>query len=195
LFVELDDPAISDGLVHLQVYGYSSFLHGELNRTFLRWPLKSAFFRRQFLGRLMLAQGFIHSADSGVVRLTLKKTPDGRPFLSARAMRCRHTLASTLRIGLKLLGNALRMRTLVLLPGLQYPKPGSGYHSGGTFPMREKPAHLETDLLGSLPSLPGVHIVDSSVLPSIPATTITMSVMANAHRIAVAACKLDSSCG
>jgi choline dehydrogenase-like flavoprotein len=29
-----------------------------------------------------------------------------------------------------------------------------------------------------------VHIIDSSVLPSIPATTITLTVMANAARIA-----------
>jgi choline dehydrogenase-like flavoprotein len=28
-----------------------------------------------------------------------------------------------------------------------------------------------------------VHAVDATVLPSIPATTITLTVMANAHRI------------
>jgi choline dehydrogenase-like flavoprotein len=31
-----------------------------------------------------------------------------------------------------------------------------------------------------------VPVVDSTVFPSIPATTITLSVMANAHRIASA---------
>ena len=191
VFVEMEDPTISEGLVHLQVYGYSSFLHNELNRTFLRWPLKSAFFRRQFLGRLMLAQGFIHSSDSGSVQLELKKGIDGKPFLSARTMRHGHTLATTLKIGLKLLRNCLKMRTLVLLPGLQYLKPGSSYHSGGTFPMHKNPKGLDTDLLGSLSSLPGIHIVDASVLPGIPATTVTMSVMANAHRIAVAVCRKD----
>jgi choline dehydrogenase-like flavoprotein len=28
-----------------------------------------------------------------------------------------------------------------------------------------------------------VHVVDASVLPSVPATTITYTIMANAHRI------------
>jgi choline dehydrogenase-like flavoprotein len=193
VFVEFDEPEISDHLVHLQVYGYSSFLHGELNHTFLRWPLKSSFFRRQFLGRLMIAQGFIHSVESGSLSLTLKKKPDGGPCLSARTMRSGHTLATTIKIGFKLLANAFKMRTLVLLPGLQYPKPGSGYHSGGTFPMRANPGPLETDILGSLPSLARVHLVDSSIFPSIAATSITMTAMANAHRIATTAVALDPS--
>jgi choline dehydrogenase-like flavoprotein len=37
-----------------------------------------------------------------------------------------------------------------------------------------------------------VHLVDASVLPSIPATSITFSVMANAHRIASTAAGFDS---
>jgi hypothetical protein len=35
-----------------------------------------------------------------------------------------------------------------------------------------------------------VHLVDASVLPSVPATTITLGVMANAHRIAATTCDL-----
>jgi len=191
--MELDDARISPYLVHLQIYGYSSFLHAELNRTFLKWFLKIPWFRRQFLGRLMIAQGFMHSDESGDVELTLKKSPTPGSFLSAKARRSGHTLATTLKVGLKLLRNTLNTRTLPLLPGLQFPKPGSGYHSGGTFPMRENPGKRETDILGRLPSLQRVHLVDSSVFPSIPATSITMSVMANAHRIATLASTLDES--
>ena len=50
--------------------------------------------------------------------------------------------------------------------------------------MKKAPGALETDALGRLSGLQRVHLVDASVLPSIPATTITLSVMANAHRIA-----------
>jgi choline dehydrogenase-like flavoprotein len=70
---------------------------------------------------------------------------------------------------------------------MQFAEPGRSYHSGGTFPMCQSPGRLETDALGQLPGLPGVHFVDASVLPSIPATTITLTVMANAHRIATQA--------
>ena len=60
---------------------------------------------------------------------------------------------------------------------------GRGYHSGGSFPMREHPASLESDLLGRPHGFSRVHIADATSFPTIPATTITMSAMANAHRI------------
>jgi choline dehydrogenase-like flavoprotein len=61
---------------------------------------------------------------------------------------------------------------------------GSSFHCGGTMPMRDAPRGLESDVLGRPAGFSRVHIVDASVLPTIPATTITFSVMANAHRIA-----------
>jgi choline dehydrogenase-like flavoprotein len=50
--------------------------------------------------------------------------------------------------------------------------------------MRENPGPLETDRLGSLSSLPGVHVVDSSVFPDISSFPTAFTAMANAHRIA-----------
>jgi choline dehydrogenase-like flavoprotein len=57
--------------------------------------------------------------------------------------------------------------------------------------MRARPQALETDPLGRLPGNDRVHLVDASVLTSIPGTSITFSVMANAHRIATLAGHLD----
>ena len=66
---------------------------------------------------------------------------------------------------------------------LQMGKPGRSFHAGGSFPMRSKPGAFETDTLRAPGGLRRVHAVDATVLPSIPATTITLTVMANAHRI------------
>jgi choline dehydrogenase-like flavoprotein len=38
--------------------------------------------------------------------------------------------------------------------------------------------------LGRLAAWDNIHLVDASVFPSVPATTFTLTVMANAHRIA-----------
>ena len=57
--------------------------------------------------------------------------------------------------------------------------------------MREKPGAFESDRLGRPHGWSRVHAVDATVLPSVPATTITFSVMANAHRIGWEAAKLD----
>ena len=189
-FIEVDDAKVSRHLVHMQIYGYSGFLHHELERTFLRWPLRISFFRRHFLGRLLVAQGFIHSSESGSIELTLKKKPDGNVYLDSRIRPSPRALATVLKLGWKLLKSTLRLRAIPLLPGLRVPNPGSGYHSGGSFPMREHPGELETDALGRLHGHPRVHIVDSSVLPSVPATSITFTTMANSHRIATAAADL-----
>lgn len=193
VFLEIDDPDVSEHLVHLQIYGYSTFLHHELKQTFLGLPLRFSGFRRHFLGRLLIAQGFIHSKESGSIALTLKKDSDGKVFLDARIQKSRLALVTTLRVGWKLLKQAFNLRSIPLIPGLQFPNPGSGYHSGGTFPMREHPQALETDTLGRLPGMDRVHLVDSSVLPSIPGTSITFSSMANSHRIATLAGQLDST--
>jgi choline dehydrogenase-like flavoprotein len=74
---------------------------------------------------------------------------------------------------------------------LQVAEPGRGFHCGGSFPMSLHPHQGETDVLGRPFGWKRIHVVDASVLPSIPATTITFSAMANAHRIACAAARLD----
>jgi choline dehydrogenase-like flavoprotein len=70
-----------------------------------------------------------------------------------------------------------------LFPMLQPGKPGRGFHSGGTFPMRSNPRPGESDIFGRPSGMKKIHVVDASVFPTVPATTITFTVMANAYRI------------
>lgn len=192
LFMEIDDPSISPHGVHLQLYGYSAFLREELERTFLRVPLRSDFFRREFLGRLMVAQGYLHSRHSGRISVSLLRGADGKDSLECQAHREFGTVWKVLRVGWMLFKQSLLTKALPLFPGVKIPSPGSSYHCGGSLPMRENPGEFETDMLGRLHGFPRVHIVDASVLPSIPATTVTFTLMANSHRIATLAQALDS---
>jgi choline dehydrogenase-like flavoprotein len=50
--------------------------------------------------------------------------------------------------------------------------------------MREHPSGLSSDVLGRPCGAERIHVVDSSVFPSIASTTIAFTAMANAHRIA-----------
>jgi hypothetical protein len=68
--------------------------------------------------------------------------------------------------------------------GLQTTLPGDSQHIGSTLPMTKSPGNYQTDLLGRPCGRGRVHLVDSSILPSIPATPITPTVMVNAIRIA-----------
>src|SRR5258706_55289 len=88
------------------------------------------------------------------------------------------------RIVFKLLKQCRRLGAIPLISMLEQGEPGRSFHSGVNFPMRREPRGFQTDLLGRPPGWRRVHAVDSTVFHSIPATTITLSVMANAHRIA-----------
>ena len=60
----------------------------------------------------------------------------------------------------------------------------SAYHVGCTMPMKSSQTNkLDTDFLGRIKSWKRVHIVDSSVFPSLPGTTIGLLLIANAYRI------------
>ena len=71
------------------------------------------------------------------------------------------------------------------LPLFPLAKLNSGaYHVGGTLPMKaEKSAPLDTDALGRVGTWQRIYVVDTSVFPSLPGTTIGLLAMANAYRI------------
>jgi hypothetical protein len=73
-----------------------------------------------------------------------------------------------------------------LLPLMRLSAAGKSYHWGGTFPHAGAAdgRRFTSDLVGRVEPWRRIHLVDASVFPSIPATTFTLSVMANAHRIA-----------
>lgn len=61
--------------------------------------------------------------------------------------------------------------------------PGGDIHYAGTFPMRLKPTLGETNALGEICGLEGIHIVDGACLPVLPEKPHTLTIMANADRI------------
>jgi ferredoxin len=71
-----------------------------------------------------------------------------------------------------------------VLPMVSLSAPGKSYHFGGSFPHATKPSGRESDTLGRVDSWRSIHLVDASVFPTVSATTFTLTIMANAHRIA-----------
>jgi len=62
-------------------------------------------------------------------------------------------------------------------------KLGHSQHFGSSLPMQEKAKQNSTDMLGRPYKMKNVHVIDTSILPTIPATPTTIIVMANAVRI------------
>jgi len=71
-----------------------------------------------------------------------------------------------------------------VLPMLSVSAAAKSYHFGGSFPHGLERTATTTDRLGRLAAWDHIHLVDASVFPNVPATTFTLTIMANAHRIA-----------
>ena len=190
LYMEIRDPKISKHLIHLEIFSFSDYLKGALMQTPLRFALGIPWVAEQFFGRVLIIQGFLHSEDSRTFSVELQADANGRPKLHLDVNKSGPGFAQTLKTGLKLLSQAHKLRGVPILPAVQFADPGRSYHSGGGFPMRKNPTEWETDTLGRLPGWDRIHLVDASTFPSIPATTMALNIMANAHRIGIAAAKL-----
>lgn len=153
-------------------------------------PLKhpaAAIATKQLLRRVTVGLGYLPSWASPAIRVTYRRaggqllpemtlaaTSGDRPQMFRTVMR-------------RLLKAAPKLDLWPLLPQSRLFGAAKSYHFGGSFPHAGhggSAARITTDRWGRLPEWDRVHLVDGSVFPSVPSTTFTLTVMANAHRIA-----------
>ncbi len=184
LFIEILDPNTNEKTSHIQIYTFNDLYALDIRKRFGHFSKFLKPLINLLSQRLIVAQGFLHSDHSDGIEVRLNKNGDNTSLQLKKRNNNRSARAvSTARNKLSKL--ALMSGLLPLLPLIRYGNVGSSFHCGSTFPMRDNPTGIESDTLGRPAGLKRVFIVDASVLPSIPATTITLSVMANAHRIAM----------
>ena len=185
LFLEICNSKTRDKFVHCQVYPYGDYVLGPVKR--LVGASATRIFKimsRPILERLMIFQCFFHSDYSDTLLLELSDGDSGRVKTDVRGMNNPETATlenDFFRFLLKkrsLLGGIPLRQFSVFYP------PGGSAHIGSSFPMSTRPNENQSDLLGRVMGLKNIHVVDSTVLPSLPATTVTYAVMANAARIA-----------
>ena len=186
LFLTLQADQISPFTIFLQSYSYNDMLRdaviGRLRPVHRLLPISS------LLGHLMVLGGYLHSEHSGRIQATLKRLGADQRFelVGQQNAATRPTVRATTR---KLTRMTLKTGLLPLGALTEITAPGRSFHSGGSFPMSQNTKPGATDRFGRPYGFSRLHLVDSSVFPSIPATTITLSVMANAWRIATAAAR------
>jgi choline dehydrogenase-like flavoprotein len=189
VFIEMRVSGLGDNWMHVQLSGMNEFIAHKLRRIHGRWTRR---FTDPVERRLMVGLCALHSDHSAGLRAVLLPGVNGQEARirldeigQSRARRARRRAVSTLaRV-------APRFRSIIAAPAVLPIPTGASNHIGGTLPMRWKPfGPLESDLLGRPAGWQRVHVVDSSVLPTIPATTTALPSMANADRIA-RTCALD----
>jgi choline dehydrogenase-like flavoprotein len=181
--VDIDGGGLNLAQVHFYPYNpvFLARLPTFLQARFARIATTS------MLRRLSVGLGYLPSWGSP--RVHVVATPAGDAMLPALTIRGEDgpRIPPMLRTVIRrLLRAAPSLDLWPVLPELTVSPAGKSYHFGGSFPHAdgENRAALQTDRQGRLGAWDNVHLVDASVFPTVAATTFTLTIMANAHRIA-----------
>lgn len=182
LFVELESQADSRENIHLQIYSYNDLFPRTLRRKLsILYPLIKKGIEKHVLSRLLIMQGYLHSNVSPSLKVSLNKQ-NNKLIVRTITHPKTNTLIRSAARSLSRHRSLLKGIPLSLLARVSHG--GGGAHIGGAFPMSLDPKNFETDLWGRPIQSKNIHIIDASVFPSLPPTTVTYTVMANAYRIA-----------
>jgi len=195
MIVALDEDSLDISQLHF--YTFNSAFADALPSLLRGHVTEQA--RMQLLRRLTVAFGYLPSWRSP--RLLVRARPNSNggslPDLHISRDTAPPGRNRMLRTVLTRLVRSARLLDLYpVLPMLQLAAGGKSYHWGGSFPHASDGSAasgtLASDRLGRVGSWRRIHIVDASVFPSVPAMTFTLTVMANAHRIASETLELTS---
>ena len=144
------------------------------------YPLSRQIIRR-LQPALMIGTCYLGSSYS---RHTIRLFPPGNMKIFGGLA---STAVLTTKTVLDRLANALMRYGVYQIPGsANMSKVGDDVHYAGTVPMRTSPRIGEADSHGEVQGLPGVYVVDGSALTALPPKVHTLTIMANADRIATA---------
>lgn len=171
-------------LAQMHFYPYNPTYEEALPGFVSAWPRMAA----GVLKRTTAGLGYLPSWASPRVRLDVQR-PVGPilPPLHLKSEPNSESRAALRKVAARLLAAAPLLDLWPMLPMIRLSGPAKSYHFGGSMPHRSgrpQAGKLETDLLGRPAEWTNIHLIDASVFPTIAATTFTLTVMANAHRIA-----------
>ena len=181
IFLGIRNPTISSNYIHFQVYGLSDIFRQTI-RSLVPSFLRIDSILNAIEGRFYLIQGFLHSSDSAHLELTVSSSQPTVDEIQVRGVKnpiAGHVVKraqTNLRRSLAGFGIIPPLKATMVAPG-------RSFHAGGSFPMGSKNAPYCSDLLGRPAGLSRIHLLDASTFPSIPATTIAYTAMANSDRI------------
>jgi len=172
-------------LVQVHAYSYNDAMELAIPSILRARALKGV--GTQLLKHLTVGLGYLPSWWSPGFDATLTKPASGDRLanVSIAASTAANESAKRLRaVNIRLLKVARQLGIAPVVPMVSMSAPGKSYHFGGSYPHSHNPrAGRESDLLGRIDPWRNIHVVDATVFPTISATTFTLTIMANAHRI------------
>ena len=185
IFLEFKNRLLSNHWIHTQISTPNEIVLEKLNYSGFIGNIFSLFIKRFFLEHLVIAHCNIHSDHAPHYDITLKHDNLGKTTFKAKKI-IKPNSKNIVDINLKKFKTiAHKMGCLILKPLVKNSNNFDSYHLGGSLPMKSKPkSETDTDVYGRPNGFKNIHVIDSSIFPSLPATTIGLVTMANAYRIA-----------
>jgi len=179
LKASLTEENVSSFPVYLQFYTYMDLYLQEMKNK-LRWvfPLVKPFLN-SWIRRLVVIQGYLNSKESNQLAIQYQSANKFK-IKKSQSKSTSTTIRKVVRY-LKKHKNELALKPLHFL--LMQSLTGQSNHVTGSLPMSDHPQEDEVDIWGRPRHFNRVHFVDGSILPSMPAGPITLTIMANAYRI------------
>jgi choline dehydrogenase-like flavoprotein len=179
VFLEYKVPNLSDHWVHAQISTANELALQKLglltNNTYFSDKM-----RKKAVEYLLFANCNMHSTHG--VSHTIRLQKDN--MLTAVQGDNQHAVKALKLAKRRLFSVARTAGCYVLLPFVQSGVGFASNHLGGSLPMKHHPIkETDTNIWGSPKGWSRTHVVDSSVFPTIPGTTIGLLAMANAKRI------------
>lgn len=184
LFLEFKVKDLSDHWVHTQIGTPNELV---LEKLGVKWKAGGIVGRlkKRIAEHLIVAQCNLHSDHANGYFLKIEQNRGDRyGRLVSRREDGGVAVPAVRKTARTMLAIARRIGCYSMMPLLQNSLRSGGFHLGGTLPMRKNPQEeTDTNLLGNPRGWRRTHVVDSSIFPSLPGTTIGLLAMANAARI------------
>jgi ferredoxin len=178
-FIRIKSPA--QEVIQLQIYDFAEDLVDRSRRIIPLGGLIPRWILSYALKRLFIAIGYLDSEKSPQISMKLSSSNDVE---LKGIIKEKNQVQNAVKKMIKANRKSFLKIGLSPLPFLtKYALPGEGVHSGGWLPMGK-----DSDSQGRPMGSSNIHVIDSSVFPTIPPGAITFSVMANAVRIVEEAC-------
>jgi len=180
IFLEISNDLISSKAIHMQYYAFLNEMLKPLEKLFGDYSFYLPKFLPSIFGRLNLLIGYLHSDDSNQLLLSMnsdKKTFNLEEVQNKKTKKILNEIFKFINKEFK-----KDFFTLDFLKNINLT--GASYHYGSSFPMKKNQQNFDTTSLhGELNGNKNIFILDSSILPDIPASPTTLNVCINARRI------------
>lgn len=174
-FVIKQKKILKNKSIHYQVYYPSLYTKSLIDSKLSLLPFRLP---NYFKDRVYVVQGYLPSDLSSSVSLVrVSKSIEASLARSYSQIYLNYSINNISRIFSQSGFSSIRSLLNIM-------NPFSGYHFGSSLPMSNKSLNSNsTDLYGRLKNVRNIHVLDSSILPNIPAGSYSFTVMANAVRI------------